>query len=188
MSLSPPADRRPIHTRRVVCQGFRRNDGLWDIEGHLIDTKAYDFANRDRGGVIAAGEPIHEMVVRLTIDDAYIIRKAEAVTLHAPFSICGAVAPAFSSLEGVCLGPGFLRTVRERFGKTAGCTHLVELMGPLATTAFQTLAPLIGAEAGNGARPRIIDSCHALAADGEVVAREWPQFSTRRATDPLGDA
>ncbi len=181
MSLSAPAARQPLHTRRVVCQGFRRDDGLWDIEGRLLDTKSYDFPNRDRGGAIAAGEPIHEMAVRVTIDDGYVIHKVEAVTLQAPFSICGAVAPAFAALEGLSLGPGFLRHVRERFGGVAGCTHLIELMAPIATTAFQTLAPLVGAEAGKDARrPRIIDSCHALAADGGVVAREWPQFATRK--------
>jgi hypothetical protein len=180
MSLSPPAARRPIHNRQVTCQGFRRDDGLWDIEGRLLDTKCYDFANRDRGGIIAAGEPIHEMLVRLTVDDAYIIRKVEAITLHAPFTVCGEVAPAFTALEGLGLGPGFLRALRERFGGVAGCTHLVELMAPIATTAFQTMASLIGAESGNRTRPRIIDSCHALAADGDVVAREWPQFSTRK--------
>jgi hypothetical protein len=31
-------------------------------------------------------------------------------------------------------------------------------------------------ERASGDRPSIIDTCHALAADGPVVRREWPQF------------
>lgn len=186
MSLSAPAPRQPIHTRQVVCQGFRRDDGLWDIEGRLLDTKSYDFTNRARG-IITAGEPVHEMAIRVTIDDGYIIHKVEALTLHAPFAICGVVAPGFAALEGLSIGPGFLRAVRERFGGVAGCTHLIELMAPIATTAFQTLAVLVGPESGNGARPRIIDSCHALAADGDAVAHHWPRFSTRKNTDTPDD-
>ena len=39
MPLSPAPPRQPVHDRRVRCQGYRRADGLWDIEGHLTDTK-----------------------------------------------------------------------------------------------------------------------------------------------------
>ncbi len=53
MPLSPPAPREPIHPRHVVCSGFRRADGLWDIEGHLTDVKSYDFDSRSRGTVAA---------------------------------------------------------------------------------------------------------------------------------------
>jgi hypothetical protein len=179
MTLSAPTDRQLIHTRRVTCQGYRREDGLWDIEGRLLDTKSYDFANRDRGGAIRAGEAIHEMAVRVTLDDAFLIHKVEAVTEHAPFSICGDIAPAFAALVGLRLGTGFMRLVRERFGGVRGCTHLVELMGPIATTAFQTIGPMLWAEGGQNEPTRLIDSCHALAADGPVVAREWPDYSAQ---------
>ena len=57
MPLSSPVAREPIHTRRIECRGYRRADGLWDIEGHLVDTKAYAFMNRHRGEV-KAGEPV----------------------------------------------------------------------------------------------------------------------------------
>ena len=39
MPLSPAAPREHIHTRTVTCRGYRRKDGLWDIEGHLVDVK-----------------------------------------------------------------------------------------------------------------------------------------------------
>ncbi len=171
MSLTDPAPRHPIHRRQVTCQGFQRDDGLWDIEGHLVDTKTYDFTNRERG-TIAAGAPIHEMVVRVTVDDDLMVHRVEAVTLHSPFSVCGDIAPSFAALAGLSLTNGFLREVRARFGGVKGCTHIVELMAPIATTAYQTVAPLRHLKTREG-RDNLVDSCHALAADGPVLAREF---------------
>ena len=37
--LPPPAPRRHLHTRAVIMQGFRHDDGLWDIEGEMKDCK-----------------------------------------------------------------------------------------------------------------------------------------------------
>jgi hypothetical protein len=105
MSLSPPATREPIHHRRIDCRGYRRADGLWDIEGHLIDTKSYPFPNSFRGG-IAPGEPIHDMWLRLTLDDNLTVIKAEAAMVAGPFAICPAITPAFAKLEGLTIGPG----------------------------------------------------------------------------------
>ena len=72
MPLSSPAPREHIHTRKVQCEGFRRSDGLWDIEGHITDTKTYGFGNRERGEV-KPGSPIHDMWIWLTIDDMLTI-------------------------------------------------------------------------------------------------------------------
>jgi hypothetical protein len=181
MPLSPPDARRQLHTRRITCQGFKRDDGLWDIEGRITDCKTYDFPNRDRGGVVAAGEAVHHMEVRLTIDDGRVIRAAEVTIDFAPFSVCAAIAPDFSGLVGMSLGAGFNKQLTAKFGGTRGCTHVVELMGPIATTAFQTMAghseQAAGRQEQEEQRPPVIDRCHALAADGEVVARRWPQFA-----------
>ena len=68
MPLSPSVEREPIHTRTVVCRGFRRADGLWDIEGHLTDIKSYDFESQFRG-TVTSGTPVHQMWLRLTVDD-----------------------------------------------------------------------------------------------------------------------
>ncbi|MBF0306766.1 MAG: DUF2889 domain-containing protein [Alphaproteobacteria bacterium] len=183
MPLSHPAPREALHRRTVECRGFRREDGLWDIEGHLIDTKSYDFPNQDRGGTLKAGEPIHEMWVRLTIDVDFMIHHAEAVTDWGPFTICGDVAPDFAKLAGHRIGGGFLGMVKKMFAGPHGCTHIVELMGPVATTAFQTLFPAREnreATQPGRERPAVIDTCHALAADGPIVARHWPEFGTAK--------
>jgi hypothetical protein len=182
MPLShPAAPRQHIHTRRVEVRGYRREDGLWDIEGHLADTKTYSFSNMDRGEV-QAGEAIHDMWLRLTVDDGLKVHAVEAVTESAPYGVCPSITPNFQRLVGVRIGPGFRREVKQRLGGREGCTHLIELLGPIATTAYQTIFPLKENEnRANGApsrRPEILDTCHALASDGEVVRTHWPEFYT----------
>ncbi|MEQ8806009.1 MAG: DUF2889 domain-containing protein [Rhodospirillales bacterium] len=141
MPLSKPAARKHIHTRDIKCLGFERDDGLGDIEGRLSDTQTYTFVNHDRGG-IAAGEPIHDMLSRLTLTGDMVVTAAEASTESSPFSMCGDVTQSFSQLVGLKVGPGWRRAVSEAMGGVHGCTHLRDLlMGPIAVTAFQTIFP-----------------------------------------------
>ena len=85
MPLSEPAARQPLHNRQYDFRGYRREDGLWDIEGRIVDTKTYAFENQHRGQ-IEAGTPVHDMQVRLTLDDDFLIRDIEAVTDASPFA------------------------------------------------------------------------------------------------------
>src|SRR3546814_18632102 len=106
MPLSPPAERDPIHVRRVECRGYRRADGLWDVEGHMTDVKAYAFDNEHRGR-IEPGTPLHDMGLRLTLDDRMEIRAVEAVTEAEPPGVCGAITQNFQrmvSTEGRRVG------------------------------------------------------------------------------------
>ena len=181
MPLSSPAPRKRLHTRSVVCTGHQRDDGLWDIEGHLVDVKTYDFDNHHRG-LVKAGEPVHEMWLRLSIDDDMLIVKAEAATDHAPYAMCPDITSRFALLEGLRIGPGFHREVQKRVGGVRGCTHLVELLRPLATAAYQTLvAKRRKVEKDPDAAPRrpmFLDTCHAHASDSPEVKRSWPAFYT----------
>ena len=136
--LSPPADREDRHSRQVNCHGYVRKDGLLDIEGELIDTKAYDFPSTSRG-VITSGTPIHHMQVRITIDFDMVIQRSEAITIHGPYAVCPKGAENITGLIGLQIGPGWKRKVQAAIGGPKGCTHITELMGPMATTAFQTL-------------------------------------------------
>lgn len=190
MDQNGKVERTPIHTRRVECVGYRRSDGLWDIEGHLLDTRSYDMAFYD-GRALAAGDALHEMRLRITLDREFVIRAAEAVTLHAPYPACPAIASAYQQLVGLRIGPGFNQKLRELFKGRDGCTHITELMGPMATTAFQTLA----ARKSEGADPepeseqpgsvprehlvdRLINSCHGWRSDGEPVRVQYPDRYT----------
>jgi hypothetical protein len=192
MPLSDPAPREHLHTRRVECRGFRRSDGLWDIEGHLTDVKTYSFPS-DEYGEVVAGAPVHEMWLRMTVDDGLTIHAIEAATDASPYRLCPDIAPNFQRLVGLRIGPGFTAKVRERVGGVEGCTHLVELTGPIATTAFQTIFPVLHrerrererregkrAESGPAKRPRLLGTCHAFAPDSEITKRNWPEFYTGR--------
>ena len=185
MPLSPPAERRDIHTRQIVCRGYRRTDGLWDIEGHLTDTKAYPFPNQHRG-LIEPGDPLHDMHMRLTIDDRLTVQAVEATTDKGPYGLCGAITPAFQNLVGLQIGPGFSRRTKNMLGGVKGCTHLLELLGRMATAAFQTVYPILArerAEAGDEdtpsrQRPALINSCHIYASNGDLVRWRWPDYYT----------
>lgn len=174
MPLSPPAPRDHIHNRDITLKGYKRADGMWDIEAHLTDTKTYGFPNRERGS-IEAGEPIHDMWLRLTLDDNMLIHDVEAATDYSPFGICPNITPDFKKLAGLTIGPGWTREARKRVGGVHGCTHLFELLGPMATVAYQTRVRKTN-QIDSGKKPGHLDSCHALATDGQVVKDNYPEF------------
>ena len=179
MPLTTPVPRKHLHTRTIQCRGYQRDDGLWDVEGEIVDTKTYAFDNKDRGRV-AAGEAVHHMRVRLTIDDGMVVRAAEAVTEASPFAMCGDIAPAYGALVGLAVAPGWRKEVLKRLAGAKGCTHVTDLLiGPLAVTAYQTIVPARRrprTAATAKKRPPLIDSCHALARTSPVVKREWPDY------------
>ena len=84
MPLSPPVGRQHLHTRRVTCQGFFREDGLWDIEGRITDEKTYEHSNEWRGP-LKPGDFVHDMSIRLTVDHRFTIVDVEAVTDKSPY-------------------------------------------------------------------------------------------------------
>ncbi len=179
MDLSPPAPRKLLHVRSVECRGYAREDGLWDIEGSITDVKTYPFESRFRG-LVLANDPVHEMAIRLTVDDRLNIERAEAFTRRSPYEVCPSAAWAFSKLAGLRIKGGWMNEVKERYGRAKGCTHLLELLYPVGTTAFQTvfayrehLLREQGLPEGEAMRRRgpPTNSCYALAEDGPVVKR-----------------
>ena len=190
-----PAPREALHTRRYDFRGYRRNDGLFDIEGRMVDTKDYDFPNEWRG-TVEAGAPVHDMRIRLTLDDHFTVRDIVVKTAAAPFAICGDITPAFDVLKGTTVAKGWTRTLRAHFAGSHGCTHHVEMLRAMGTVAFQTiygyrekakrdsgLSKTDGppTDSKPGKRPGFIDTCHALASGGEVVRTHWPEFYEARA-------
>jgi hypothetical protein len=180
MPLSAPSKRKLTHTRVVTCRGFERHDKLWDIEGRIVDTKPYAFPNKDRGGEIKADEPLHDMSIRLTIDNDLKVHDAEAVIDASPYNYCKCVTPIVKQLIGLRIAPGWTLKSKSAMGDNRGCTHLTELLGPMATTAIQTLfSKRPGRDASDGSQRRktsshFIDSCHALLAHSPVVKQHWP--------------
>jgi hypothetical protein len=180
--------RELLHKRDFAFEGYKRADGHYDIEGRMTDRKTYAFPN-DFRGEIQADEPLHDMRIRITLDDEFQILDVAAETAAGPFEICPAITPVFAALKGARIGRGWSALLKENFGGVQGCTHHVELLRALATVAFQTIygeqqrrrralpAPAPSeSPATKRKRPAFIDTCHALAVDGEVVKQSWPDF------------
>ncbi|MGH7155035.1 MAG: DUF2889 domain-containing protein [Acetobacteraceae bacterium] len=195
MPLSPPVPREGLHTRRIELHGFLRQDGLYDIEAQLADTKSHGFDSEDRGRV-EAGEKLHGMWMRMTVDQDMRIVACEAAIDYSPYAVCPRAAPNFARLAGLTIRPGFLKEAAGLVGGTAGCTHLRELLQQVATTAFQTIGPArarrgaartphsdrdsLGGRSAEqiGDRPRILNTCVAYSTDSPVVRRRWPHLFT----------
>ncbi len=183
MPLSPSVERTPLHRRAIQIDGYARADGLYDIEAQLLDTKAHEFVTEHRGR-LAPGAPLHGMWVRLTVDERMEIVAAEACTDHGPYATCPGGAESYGRLVGLRIRSGFLREANARMAGPAGCTHLREMLQEIATTALQTIWSVrsqrraaAGQQDDDGAA-RMLDTCHAYAADGPVVRARWPHLYT----------
>jgi hypothetical protein len=178
MPLPPNTDREHLHTRSIAFQGFRREDSLFDIEAHMTDVKSYGFKNEHRGE-IKAGEPLHDMWLRVTLDEDFLIREIDAVTDAGPYGICPGAGPNYKRLVGKRMSAGWTRTVREAVGGVEGCTHLSETLIAMGTVAFQTLYPYLAKRRESkprSGRPPLLNTCHAFRSDGEVTRRLWPEY------------
>ena len=184
MPLPEPAPRTPMHTRRVTYQGFLRDDGLWDIECSLSDTKSEPTHMRERG-LLPPGEPVHLLRVRLTVDDSFTIRAVQTAAINTPFGECEAAADApMQKLVGLTMGPGWRKKIEGAIGGVGGCTHLRELVFNAATAAFQMIPHHRAAQRGqkddsatpDGKPPFYMGQCMTWAFDGPVVQRLAPQF------------
>jgi hypothetical protein len=181
MPLPSPVPRKLMHTRAIECNGYEREDGLWDIEAHLTDVKTVLHTRHHGGRERQPGEPVHDLWLRLTIDLDMKVHAAEARTDEGPYPHCGDITPNFRALAGLTIGPGWRKHVIERVGGVKGCTHLVELLGPLATTAFQATNRARNARAAAqpaARKPYQLNSCHVYKDDSPAVLERWPQFYT----------
>ncbi|MGD8378990.1 MAG: DUF2889 domain-containing protein [Gammaproteobacteria bacterium] len=170
--------RELLHRRAIECHGYRRSDGLWDIEGRLTDEKTYPFANQYRGE-IQPGDFLHDMTLTLTLDDGMRIHRVSAGMGAHPYPVCPEVTRAFAALEGLVIAPGWSREMRKRVGGVRGCSHLTKLLDNLAVAAFQTIVPVVERAARRSEpdrRPPHIDGCHAMRSDGPVVKEHYPRW------------
>lgn len=168
-----------MHNRTIRAHSYEREDGLWEIEAELIDTKSYDFTKRS-GAVHGAGQPFHHLHLRVSFNDEFLIQQAVAVFDSAPFGDnCSAIETDYGDLVGMNLAKGFRQTVKARFARTAGCSHMSELAGVLPTVAMQTMANRRKSPQKSNPstrRPFQIEGCHALRIDGPVVKEFHPKW------------
>ena len=172
-----PAARQPVHLRRISCEGYLRDDGLFDIEGLLIDTKPVTLQLVNKA--VTAGDPIHQMRVRLTIDRERCILDANVWSEHTPYPDCMEVEASYRKLIGLRIEPGFTRVVKRLFRGTLGCSHMTELLPHMASTAFQVMWAdgdfnTVDAK-GSQQRTSPLGGCHSLRLDGHIVRTYFPK-------------
>ena len=174
---SSSISRQLIHTRKIHTQVFRREDGLWDIEASLLDTKGKDF--HLASSMRAKGEPIHQMLLTITIDTQFNVLAAKAESLAVPYpGFCESITPEYEKLVGLNLISGFRAAVKNLFKGMKGCSHITELCSVLPTAAIQAFAgevlqSKVEGEAHPDQMPFQLNGCHALRTDGEVVKKYY---------------
>ena len=179
---SPPTKRQLMHTRNIKLQGFRRSDGLWDIEAQLMDVRAYDSTAVEKGTNKAGGK-IHDLFVCVTADDKLIVQDVTSSMNTHPFHNCPGAQSSLTQLIGASLGSGWRRTLDTKLGQEKGCAHIREMLLQVATTAYQTIPAWYAQGNGdvvpviNGNPPQHLGQCHAWSFSGPIVARLYPQFS-----------
>ncbi|MCY1408932.1 hypothetical protein D3C76_317900 [compost metagenome] len=175
--------RQLLHTREIICKGYKRSDGLYDIEGRLQDLTNdptdLPFHTVPQGGAI------HDMRLVMTIDADMVIQHIEAITAVGASRFCGEISSAYDGLKGLKIAAGFKQKMKAIVGGVKGCTHLTELLERMATTAMQTMFSTYRAEASRkraqatgpiiAVRPWVIGTCHAYREDGDAVRLLWPQ-------------
>ena len=178
MPLSAPAARKASHIRRVTYQGYEREDGLWDMDAELHDSKAHDMPSFRHQGVRLAGDPIHHMWLRVTIDRQLVVHAIEAAMDAHPLQDCPQARPALQGMVGACMARGWRQAIAQHMGGVASCTHLRELLFNMATAAFQTLPAAFGG-GDPDTPPRHLGQCTGWDFEGNGVKEYFPQFYGR---------
>lgn len=182
-NLPAPAPRRHLHDRQITYQGYLRDDGLWDIEGELRDSKPYPIQLGFRGEM-SAGEAVHNMTIRITIDDNMVIHDIVAAMPYTPYLECRPAIDPIKNVIGLQMGRGWKKKIEGAIGGLLGCTHVRELLSGAATAAYQTVYPYRSINSNIQShevteQPKHLNQCKAWDLKGAVVMRYFPQFAVR---------
>ncbi len=181
-SVNTPVNRTLLHTRSLSFHGYKRDDGLWDIEASMRDERAYQSYGGD-AGTTPPGSPIHDLHIRLTVDDTLTVREISSAMHTTPVAECSLSQEPLLTMIGTSMATGWRQSIESRMGGTKGCTHLRELLFNMATVAYQTI-PVYQAQltrqAGTSASscgqpPFHLGKCLALAFNSPAVKRLYPK-------------
>ncbi len=188
-AMGEPVARTLKHRRSFCYEVFEREDGLWDVEAQMQDRKSYPFTLAS--ALRAPAEPLHNMILRVTLDNTLTIVAVEAKTLGAPYlAQCQTIAPDYQKMVGLNILRGFRPAIRALFEGVQGCTHLTELANSLPTVVIQGVAvelnvrhrKAVGDE--QAGRPFQIDKCHALAEGADAVKLYYPKWYKQPNSEP----
>lgn len=181
MPLPPAGPREELHVRQIDMRGYRRADGLFEVDARVNDRKTYTFSPPGAVRVVEPGEFIHDMWVRMVLDETFTVQDMLAASDTTPYPICKEATETLKKMIGARVAAGWTMEVKRRLGGVKSCTHLMELLIPMGTAAYQSMSVVRMAQPdllNASGRPQKIDTCLAYAGDREVVLRRWPQHYT----------
>ena len=171
--LPKPVIRTHLHKREITFNGYAREDGLWDIEGRLCDIKSQPFKTGER--IWPPGQPIHDMSIRLIVDQELTIKDIEVSMDANPHPECPDVLPTMKKMIGCRIGKGWRKAIENNIGGITGCTHLRELLSSMATAAFQSIPGILITDDEN-VPPLFLGKCKSWDFNGPAVLRNFPKF------------
>lgn len=179
--MTPGGDgitREELHQRRIDFRGYRRSDGLYEIHGRVTDRKTTDFTPAGGSRVVPAQAAIHDMGVTVVFDRDMVITAVSTFMSSHPYRSCVGGGDTLQGIVGLRIGAGWNAELRKRLPTCDTCTHLREILVPLASAAIQTMTTERSRDmvqaldaAGNPAK---IDTCHAYGRTRELVRNLWP--------------
>jgi hypothetical protein len=172
-------ERELLHQRELRFRGYKRSDGLYEIEGRVLDTKPLDFSIPNGGRLIEAYRPIHDLSVCIVFKKNMEIVAVNSNPQSYPYHDCQFGGRQLENLIGARIGPGWQRTIRERIPKKDVCTHLRELLIPLASAAIQSMhleREIEAYKVDENGQPIRLNSCLAYNESGALVREYWPEF------------
>lgn len=177
--------REELHFRRLDFRGWRRSDGLFEVEARLLDSKPHDFAPPSGSRVVPANEAIHDLGLRLVFDEDLVVQAVSSFVHAFPYPPCPRGGDSLQALVGLRIGAGWSTAVRQRLPASETCAHLREILVPLASAVMQSMNTrrmhLLDATDASG-KPLKVDSCYAYGATRELVLQRWPAY--HRAAPP----
>lgn len=184
MPLPPPQARKLLHTRTVTFRGYYRDDGLFEIEADLTDVKTHGLKLPDQSALLP-GLPIHDLSIRVALDDDMTVREISTSMASTPFPECQKAVDPLQKMVGCTMGPGWRKAIETNLGDIKSCTHLRELLYNMATAAYQTIPSYRKHQRQVAGEPLLEDSdqppyhlgkCMAWDFNSPVVKRYEPKF------------
>ena len=169
-----PVRRELKHRRTIHSDGYLREDGLWEVEATMKDIKTYDVHRDFDGTLVTTGEPFHDISISIQLDDSFMIQDINVSIDAHPFPNCGQAAPNFASIKGTRIGPGWHSALKKQFKGVSGCTHVLELLPVVATTAFQMMWQPLGQKYPHlvaNSLSGLVNTCKGWSEDGPMVTR-----------------
>jgi hypothetical protein len=182
MPLAESEPRKEVHGRQIDMRIYAREDGLFDVEARLVDSKPFAYMRPDHADLHPAQAPLHDLSVRVTLDPLYEVRQIQASMDATPWGICQESADALQSLVGQRIARGWSTQVKERLKGTSGCTHIRELLVTLGTPALQGIRAICRDQMSAEDPERVpanLNTCYAYAQEREVVKMIWPTHHRR---------